>query len=207
MLTSVLSKIGLPILVEFVARALGRIDHPVARNARDALEEVEGALAGGLITPEQMAEANRHAEAMAEINIRQYETSLSEINQSLRAEIGSNDAYVRRMRPTFGYLMALTWAAQMFAIAYVVIFETQSAAIVLQGMASLSTIWAVGLSVLGIYVYKRSEDKKIFSPPLVLAPVAEDHGSPPPPVPSRKPPVKSPARPATSGSYDYDVND
>ena len=27
-------------------------------------------------------------------------------------------------------------------------------------MSSLSAIWAVGLSVLGIYVYKRSEDKK-----------------------------------------------
>ncbi len=28
-------------------------------------------------------------------------------------------------------------------------------------MESLGTIWAVGLSVLGIYVYKRSEDKKL----------------------------------------------
>ena len=27
------------------------------------------------------------------------------------------DAYVRRMRPTFGYIMALTWLAQMGAIA------------------------------------------------------------------------------------------
>ena len=28
-------------------------------------------------------------------------------------------------------------------------------------MSSLSAIWAVGLSVLGIYVYKRSEEKKM----------------------------------------------
>jgi hypothetical protein len=27
-------------------------------------------------------------------------------------------------------------------------------------MGSLSAIWAMGLSVLGIYVYKRSEEKK-----------------------------------------------
>ena len=53
----------------------------------------------------------------------------------------------------------------MFGLAYVVIFKTDKAAAVLAGMASLSTIWAVGLSVLGIYVYKRSEDKKIFNPP------------------------------------------
>jgi len=166
MLSTVLSKIGLPILIEFVAQALGRVDHPVARNAKEALQQVEGALAGGLISSDQMVEANRHAEQMARINMQQYEASLAEINQSLRAEIISDDKYVRRMRPTFGYLMALTWAAQMFGIAYVVIFKTEVAAIVLQNMAALSTIWAVGLSVLGVYVYKRSEDKKIFSLPV-----------------------------------------
>jgi len=31
----------------------------------------------------------------------------------------------------------------------------------MNGMASLSAIWTVGLSVLGIYVYKRSKDKEI----------------------------------------------
>jgi hypothetical protein len=163
MLTTILSKIGLPILIEFVARGLGRLDHPVAQSAARALEEVEGALSNGLISPDQMAEANRHAEAMAEMNMKQYEQSLSEINQSLRAEIGSDDKFVRRMRPTFGYLMAATWAAQMFGLAYVIVFQTEKATYILEGMASLSTIWAVGLSVLGIYVYKRSEDKKIFS--------------------------------------------
>ncbi len=167
MLTTILSKIGLPILIEFVARALGRIDHPVAKSASESLKEVEGALAGGLISTDQMAEANRHAEAMATINMQQYEASLAQINESLRAEIASTDKYVRRMRPTFGYLMAGTWAAQMFGLAYVVVFKTEIAANVMQGMAALSTIWAVGLSVLGIYVYKRSEDKKLFSTPVI----------------------------------------
>jgi hypothetical protein len=162
MLTTILSKIGLPILIEFVGRALSRIDHPAAKSATRALQEVEGALAGGLISAEQMREANRHAEEMEKINMQEYETSLSEINQSLRAEIMSQDLYVRRMRPTFGYIMAFTWAAQMFAVAFVVVFETEKVANVLEGMASLSTIWAVGLSVLGIYVYKRSEDKKLL---------------------------------------------
>jgi Holin of 3TMs, for gene-transfer release len=95
------------------------------------------------------------------VKAKEYETALSEVNQSIRAESASPDAYVRRMRPTFGYLMAITWAAQMLALAYVVVFETEKARTVLEGMESLSTIWAVGLSVLGIYVYKRSEEKKI----------------------------------------------
>lgn len=167
MLTTILSKIGLPILIEFVARALGRIDNPVAQSATQALEEVESALAGGIISQDQLTEANRHAEAMAEINMKEFETTLSEINQSLRAEIASDDKYVRRMRPTFGYLMAFTWAAQMFGLAYVIVFQTEKAAYILESMARLSTIWAVGLSVLGIYVYKRSEDKKMFSSSLL----------------------------------------
>lgn len=163
MLSTILSRIGLPILIEFVSVALGRINHPAAKVATDALAEVEGALAGGLISQEQMLEANRHAESMAEMKMQEYETSLHEVNESLRSEITSEDKYVRRMRPTFGYLMAFTWAAQMFGLAYVIVFQTERAAYILEGMAALSTIWAVGLSVLGIYVYKRSEDKKIFS--------------------------------------------
>lgn len=164
MLTSILSKIGLPILIEFLAQALGRIEHPATKAASGALEEVKGALAGGLISAEQIAEGNRHAEAMAQMRMQEYEISLSEVNQSLRAEINSSDKYIRRMRPTFGYLMAFTWAAQMFGLAYIIVFETAKAALILEGMAALSTIWAVGLSVLGIYVYKRSEDKKLFPP-------------------------------------------
>ncbi len=164
MLPAIISKLGLPILVSVIGGALGRVNNPVAQNAADALNNFETALAGGVISAEQMAEANRHAEKMAELKAREYETAMSEINQSLRAEAGSSDAYVRRMRPTFGYLMAVTWTAQMLGLAYVVIFETEKAPAVLDGMEALSTIWGVGLSVLGIYVYKRSEEKKTSSP-------------------------------------------
>ncbi len=162
MLTTILSKIGLPILIEFVTQALGGINHPVAKSASTALKEVKGALVSGVISPEQMIEANRHAEVMAEMNMKEFEISLAQINESLRAEIASEDKYVRRMRPTFGYLMAGTWAAQMFGLAYIIVFETEKAAYILEATAALSTIWAVGLSVLGVYVYKRSEDKKLF---------------------------------------------
>ena len=48
----------------------------------------------------------------------------------------------------------------MFGIAYVIIFETEKAPYVLNAMGSLGAIWGVGLSVLGIYVYKRSEEKR-----------------------------------------------
>ncbi len=161
MLSTVLSKIGLPLLIEFVAQGLGRIKHPAAKVASEALSQVEDVLKNGGISAEEMVEANRHAEEMARINLKQYETSLEQINASIRAEIISDDKYVRRMRPTFGYLMAITWALQMGGLSYVIVFQTERAAQLMHGMASLSTIWAVGLSVLGVYIYKRSEDKKL----------------------------------------------
>ena len=139
------------------------MEHPAAKTAVSALEKVESVIKNGGISSEQLAEANRHTEKMAAMEVENYQATLSEINRSLRAEVASNDKYVRRMRPTFGYLMAFTWAAQMFGIAYVIIFDTDKAGVVMAAMGNLSAIWAVGLSVLGIYVYKRSEDKRSFS--------------------------------------------
>lgn len=160
MIQSLLAKIGLPVLIAVLGEVLNDIDTPVTKGAGKALKEVDKALKAGQISQDKIIEANRHAEKMAELKIKEYGASLSEINKSLRSEVLSEDKYVRRMRPTFGYLMAFTWAAQMFGIAYVIIFETHRAGEVMAAMASLSAIWAVGLSVLGIYVYKRSDDKK-----------------------------------------------
>ena len=156
MIPAILAKIGIPALVGIIGDAIKDIDNPVAKSTAEALSKFDQAL-----SPEQIAEANRHVEEMAQLRAEEYKTAMHEVNESLRAEIASSDAYVRRMRPTFGYLMAGTWGAQMFAIAYVIVFKTGEAHAVIEAMASLGTTWAVGLSVLGIYVYKRSEDKKL----------------------------------------------
>ena len=157
MLESILGKLGLSFLTNTLGNVLGKIDNDIAQTAAKSLKHVESQIANGQITLEQTIEANRHIEQMALNDSK----TLAEINASLRAEILSQDIYVRRMRPTFGYLMAMTWAAQMFAVAYIMVFETDKASVVINAIESLSGIWAVGLSVLGIYVYKRSEDKKL----------------------------------------------
>ena len=156
MLETILGKLGLSFLTRTLSRVLGTIDNDMAKNAARVLENVENEIAKGAITIEQVKEANRHIETIA----AQDGEALKTINQSLQVEVASSDAYVRRMRPTFGYLMALTWAAQMFAVAYIMVFETEKAHVVINAIESLSSIWAVGLSVLGIYVYKRSSDKR-----------------------------------------------
>lgn len=177
MLLSLLSKIGLPVLVAVLSGALGTIDNPTAKTASKALEKVDAALRSGQITPEQLAEANRHTEKMAQIEIENENTHLEQINQSLRTEISSEDPYVRRMRPTFGYLMAITWGAQMLGIAYIIIFDTDKAGAVMAAMGNLSAIWAVGLSVLGIYVYKRSADKQIMRDVIFWNPQSKNRAS------------------------------
>ena len=158
MLENILGKLGLSFLTTTLSKVLSTIDNDFAKNAGEALKDVEAEIKKGTITIDQMREANRHIEEMAVID----SAALEEINTALRAQIQSHDQYVRRMRPTFGYLMALTWAAQMLAVAYIMVFETDKASLVIEAIESLSAIWAVGLSVLGIYVYKRSEDKKLL---------------------------------------------
>lgn len=161
MLTNILSSIGIQATVATLGKTLENINHPAAKTAAAALKTLDDTLQRGEVSLQELEEANRHAEAMAALHAKEQSAAYTEINQSLRAEIASDDIYVRRMRPTFGYLMAFTWAAQMFAVAYIIVFETGQASVVLNAVESLSAIWAVGLSVLGIYVYKRSEEKGV----------------------------------------------
>ena len=168
MLETLLAKIGIPILINVLSEALGGIDHHATKTASDVLNIVDEAFRNGGISQEHLQEVNRHAEIMARAKSEEYRETIAQVNESLRAEIASSDKYVRRMRPTFGYLMAITWAAQMLAIAYVITFKTAQAGVVLAARSSLSAIWAVGLSVLGIYVYKRSEDKRFSNSEVIF---------------------------------------
>lgn len=168
MTAPVLLQLGLPLLTEIMGGALKKIDHPTAQGAATSLDALGDMLARGWINPEQLAEAHRHAEKLAEMKLGEVQAAYQQVNESLRAEVASPDAYVRRMRPTFGYLMALTWAAQMLAVAYVIVFRTAESSLVIEAMESLGMIWGIGLSVLGVYVYQRSEEKKNQRPACIV---------------------------------------
>ena len=157
MISTILSAVGVPLLGKILAGALGQVDNPIAQQAAKALTDLDTDL-----PQSDIAEANRHAEAIAALEMQQQGSALAEINKTIQKEIASKDQFIRRMRPTFGYLMALTWAAQMLSVAYIIVFLPERAGDVLSGVAQLTGIWGIGLSVLGIYVYKRSEDKKFL---------------------------------------------
>ena len=161
MLPALLAQIGLPLLVKAVGGALSGSDNAVAKAAGSALSDLDAEIETGRLTGSDLAEANRHLEAMAAQAAETDRAWLDQVNQTIRTEVASDDAYVRRMRPTFGYIMAITWAAQMGAVAYIVAVEPDKAGTVLNGLSALGTIWTVGLSVLGIYVYRRSSEKQV----------------------------------------------
>lgn len=159
MIATLLGKLGVPILAQVLGGALGRMDSPAANAASKALGALDVAMKAGDV---DVAEANRHAEEMCRLYIDENKAALGDINRTMQAELQSDDKFVRRMRPTFGYVMAVTWFAQMMAVAYIIVFRTGTAYLVMQAVESLSMIWTVGLSVLGIYVYRRSDEKRGF---------------------------------------------
>lgn len=156
----IIAQVGLPALIKGLAEGLAQIKTPVAQGASAALDQLGASFGTPQMSGADVAELNRHLEKMSELDTARDANMITQVNESLRAEAASSDPYVRRMRPTFGYIIAATWGAQMLALAYVIIFNTTEAISVIAAMAQLGTIWGIGLSVLGIYIYKRSEEKQ-----------------------------------------------
>jgi hypothetical protein len=161
MLPALLAGVGLPILTRLVSGGLKAIDNPVADAAADALDRVDSAVGKGEIPPERIAEANRHLERLSEIEAARETEILQQVNKTMRVEAGSGDAYVRRWRPTFGYIVSLTWALQFAAIAYAMVVTPEYAKELVEAIVALTPAWGIALAVLGVNVVKRSRDKEV----------------------------------------------
>lgn len=93
---------------------------------------------------------------------------LSYINETMRVESQSTDAYVRRWRPTYGYLTAIAWFAMMVgssgAILWAVIKNPEQAPVIIAALGTAlsqsSMLWGIALAVLGVSVHCRSKDKR-----------------------------------------------
>jgi len=159
MLSQMLSKIGLPFLVKYISSSLSSIDNPSAKIASQALTRVDDAIKKNEISLEQVAEANRHIEEMKEIGDKSEIKILEVINKTILKESQSDDKYIRRWRPTFGYAVAATWVMVMSSISYTIVKSPVSAVAVVNSMVNTTPLWGVALAVLGISVIKRSQDK------------------------------------------------
>ena len=91
----------------------------------------------------------------------------------MRVEYGSSDPYVRRWRPTWGYVSAAAWAIEALAIVAALIGGTVAALIgqattaqVLLGampgiIGAMAALWSIALAVLGVSITQRSKDKAL----------------------------------------------
>lgn len=102
-----------------------------------------------------------HAAEMRRMVIEAETNRLTQVNRTIRSEAAADDAYVRRWRPTFGYLAAVTWALQSGGLVYAIIAEPSAAPKIIEAVGSLSMMWSVALGVLGVSVHQRSKDKQV----------------------------------------------
>ncbi|NVF15981.1 3TM-type holin [Vreelandella maris] len=104
---------------------------------------------------------NEHQQTLTRMVLEAESVRLSEVNKTMRAEAASNDAYVRRWRPTFGYLTALAWVVQCMAIAWSIVATPGQAGDVAQAVTALTPMWGIALAMLGVNVSCRSRDKQV----------------------------------------------
>jgi hypothetical protein len=96
---------------------------------------------------------------------------LKAVNETMRAELASGDTYTRRWRPSFGYAAALTWTLQGFVfcglLVYVALWHHEQLSDVINAVTAmiraLADHWMYAMTVLGVAVWKRSEDKRSAS--------------------------------------------
>ena len=170
-IAGLIGRLGVPALLEILLPGLRSLPGGAepdkggaAGTAVRALETLRDELGqNASIQAARLAEANRHVEAALRMRLEHEQSLVHEVNRSLRAEVASEDKYVRRWRPTFGYAVALAWTVQTGALTWAIVATPERAGEILSGLAELSIIWGVALSVLGVGVVKRSHDKATLS--------------------------------------------
>lgn len=96
----------------------------------------------------------------AEVEAAERITAMQEQGKTTRTEIKSDDRYVRRWRPTFGYAVCISWVTSFAAIAYGIVNTPQHAVEIVNAFVALTPLFTVALSILGVNIYQRSQDKK-----------------------------------------------
>jgi len=90
------------------------------------------------------------------------------VNETMRAEVQSEDPWVRRWRPIYGYQVGLSWSAFMAALCVVLVRMADKVAdpvLYLSAVTNVITasmpLWGFALTVLGLAVRARTRDKEI----------------------------------------------
>lgn len=143
-----------------VANALGVENTPVAieralQNNPDAMVKMKALEYENEVSLKELA--FKHAELESE----ERKVALTQLNATMQIELASNDPYVRRWRPTWGYSMCVAWVLLFFGLTVVMIAHPEKATAVVNSIVALTPLFGIGLTVLGINIHKRSQDKQV----------------------------------------------
>ena len=165
-LGDVLLKQGLPLLAGAIHPGFGVAAKLVAseiggdpQSPDELARRLESADAASIARLKALEERNRHE--LERLVIENETARMTEINRTMRVESRSNDPYVRRWRPTLGYIFAIEMALLFGGLFYVVVFRTDKAIEIITAAANLGWIIGVQAAVLGVSVVQRSNDKKV----------------------------------------------
>lgn len=111
--------------------------------------------------PEQLARVREALLQYRAETLAQETERLKAVNKTIRREAQSDDPWVRRWRPVWGYVSSATWAALMGGIVYVMAAHPQYTAEIIDAVTGLTPMWGIALAVLGVNVAKRSQDKQV----------------------------------------------
>lgn len=136
-----------------IAAALG------TENTPDAVGAAIKADPQALLKLQQLEK--EHERELTRMTLESETARLTEINKTMRVEAAANDGFVRRWRPTFGYMVALTWLIQSVAIAWAMVGSPENAAALINAVTALTPMWGIALSILGINISSRSRDKRV----------------------------------------------
>lgn len=97
----------------------------------------------------------------AQLESEERKLALVQQHTTMQAEIASNDPWVRRWRPTFGYSVCLAWSLLFFGLAFAMVVHPEQASSLVTSAVALTPLFGIALSVLGISIHKRSVDKQV----------------------------------------------
>jgi hypothetical protein len=98
--------------------------------------------------------------AQLELTFYQEDTKRMDlVNQTMRAEAASNSPMQRGWRPFWGYITGFAFGTQMLGVTWLIFARPSEVAGVVTALASLTALWGIALTVLGVQVVQRSADK------------------------------------------------
>lgn len=103
---------------------------------------------------------NEHQRELRSMVLEAETARLGQVNETYRKELGSEDAFVRRARPMFLYVVAFSIAVEVLIAIYVVAVG--------ESLADLATLYqalsipqGIAATMCGVYLKQRSNDKMV----------------------------------------------